>query len=146
VMPPAARAVTTGPRHHFFGFHDLVQWNAKGDLLLGLEVDGISRPPYPGEQARSGIICPESREFIPIHETCAFNYPQGARQQWIGDKVYQRAHGFSGPTTRVPYHSDLRRYSPLGVCRPHLRSYDSWFLEHSSNERPSPTLSVYCPA
>lgn len=79
------RAVTKGPRHHFFGFHDLVQWNAKGDLMLGLEVDDISRPPYPGDTARSGIIIPDTQEFIPIHDTQAFNYPQGARQQWMGE-------------------------------------------------------------
>ncbi len=84
-MKIAIKAVTKGPCHHFFGFHDLVQSNAKGDLLLGLEVDQISRPPYPGEKARAGVIFPYEQRFELIHETCAFNYPQGARQQWVGE-------------------------------------------------------------
>jgi len=84
-MPFEVHAVTKGPSHHFFGFHDLVQWNAKGDLMLALEVDDISHPPMAGEKARSGIIIPDEQEFVPIRETCAFNYPQGSRQQWLGD-------------------------------------------------------------
>jgi len=81
----AIKAVTKGPCHHFFGFHDLVQSNAKGDLLLGLEISDISRPPYAADKARVGVIFPDEQRFEGIHDTCAFNYPQGARQQWLGE-------------------------------------------------------------
>lgn len=79
------RAVTHGPKHHFFGFHDLVEWNATGDLMLGLEVDDISHPPLPGESALSGVINVGAGDFAPVHATTTFNYPQGARQQWLGE-------------------------------------------------------------
>lgn len=77
--------ITNGPKHHMFGFHDVVQTNAKGDLGLALEIDDISRPPLPGESCKSGVVELKSNEFIPIHDTHTWNYPQGARQQWLGD-------------------------------------------------------------
>lgn len=79
------KRITSGPKHHLFGFHDLVQTNAKGDLALALEVDDISHPPLPGETCLSGIVPAQGGDFVPIHATHTWNYPQGARQQWIGD-------------------------------------------------------------
>ena len=79
------KRITNGPKHHLFGFHDLVQTNAKGDLALTLEIDDISHPPLPGESCLSGIVPAGGGEFIPVHKTHTWNYPQGARQQWIGE-------------------------------------------------------------
>lgn len=79
------KRITSGPKHHLFGFHDLVQTNAKGDLALALEVDDISHPPLPGETCRSGVVPSDGGEFVPLHSTHTWNYPQGARQQWLGD-------------------------------------------------------------
>ena len=86
-------SITSGSRHHFFGFHDLVQSNAKGDLILALEVEDITHPPLPGESAQSGVVERATKNFIPIHQTEAFNYPQGARQQWVGDSDYFLCNG-----------------------------------------------------
>lgn len=77
--------VTSGPKHHLFGFHDLTMTNAKGDLALCLEIDDISHPPLPGEFCRSGVIPSSGGEFQCVHRTRTWNYPQGARQQWIGE-------------------------------------------------------------
>ena len=74
---------TNGPKHHLFGFHDLVAFNQTGEKLLSLEVDVINRPPLPGEQFGVGYVLWEKQEFVRLGETCAMNYPQGARQQWI---------------------------------------------------------------
>lgn len=79
--------VTDGPKHHFFGFHDLLATNADEDKLLSLEVEDISRPPLPKEKAGVGYVDIESREYVRLGETNAFNYPQGARMQWI-DNVH----------------------------------------------------------
>lgn len=78
-------AVSQSPGHHFFGFHDLDQWNKAGDLMLALRVEDISHPPYPDDVAISGVLIPQEKSFQPIHPTHAFNYPQGSRQQWLGD-------------------------------------------------------------
>lgn len=74
---------TNGPKHHLFGFHDLVAFNQTGEKLLSLEADVINRPPLPGEQFGVGYVLWEKQEFVKLGETCAMNYPQGARQQWI---------------------------------------------------------------
>lgn len=80
--------LTDGPLHHLFGFHDLLATNAGGDKLLSLEVKDISRPPLPFEKAGVGYVDLGSRKFVRLGETNAYNYPQGARQQWIDDSRF----------------------------------------------------------
>ena len=77
------KALTKGPKHHFFGFHDVVCSNQAGNLILALETDIIDRPPVPGQTVTVGVVDSKSGEFQPLVETEAFNFPQGARQQWI---------------------------------------------------------------
>ena len=78
--------LTDGPKHHLFGFHDLLATNNSGDKYISLEVDTINRPPLPGELFGVGYV--KDNHYIHIGETTALNYPQGARQQWIGDSEY----------------------------------------------------------
>lgn len=77
------KRLTYGPKHHLFGFHDLVISNKAGNKYLSLEVDTINRPPLPGELFGVGYV--KDGQYIKIGETTAFNYPQGARQQWVAD-------------------------------------------------------------
>lgn len=75
--------LTNGPKHHLFGFHDLLISNQADTKYLCLEVDTINRPPLPGEMFGVGYV--ENGHFIKVGETTALNYPQGARQQWVAD-------------------------------------------------------------
>lgn len=75
--------LTDGPKHHLFGFHDLIISNKADTKYLCLEVDTINRPPLPGEKFGVGYV--ENGKFVKVGETTALNYPQGARQQWVGD-------------------------------------------------------------
>lgn len=75
--------LTNGPKHHLFGFHDLLISNKVDSKYLCLEVDMINRPPLPGELFGVGYV--EKGQFIKVGETTALNYPQGARLQWVGD-------------------------------------------------------------
>lgn len=75
--------LTNGPKHHLFGFHDLLISNKTDTKYLCLEVDTINRPPLPDEKFSVGYV--ENGLFIKVGETTALNYPQGARQQWVGD-------------------------------------------------------------
>ena len=79
--------LTNGPKHHLFGFHDLYQTNAGGEFALSLEVDDISHPPLPGETCWAGVVSLDGRDFLPIQATHTWNYPQGARQQWVGESA-----------------------------------------------------------
>jgi hypothetical protein len=75
--------LTIGPKHHFFGFHDLPTWNFDDNKILCLEVDKINRPPLLGEEAGVGYV-DENGIYRKIGYTQAYNFPQGARMQWIG--------------------------------------------------------------
>ncbi|WP_147400013.1 hypothetical protein [Bacteroides ovatus] len=46
-------------------------------------MDIINRPPLPGELFGVGYV--KNGQYIRIGDTTALNYPQGARQQWLGD-------------------------------------------------------------
>lgn len=48
--------LTSGPKHHLFGFHDLLITNGVGDKYLSLEVDTMNRPPLPGELFGVGYV------------------------------------------------------------------------------------------
>jgi hypothetical protein len=76
------------PKHHLFGFHDLVAFNRTGEKLLTLEADVINRPPLPGERFGVGYTLWEEQRFISLGTTTAMNYPQGARQQWLNNHQF----------------------------------------------------------
>ena len=61
--------LTDGPKHHFWGFHDLLATNSDEDKLLSLEIDDISRPPLPAEKAGVGYVDIKSRRYIRLGET-----------------------------------------------------------------------------
>ena len=71
--------LTKPKKHHFFGFHDLLISNKKGDKVLSLQVDDIDHPPRIGQKANIGFIDDDSNEFHYIASTTAWNFPQGAR-------------------------------------------------------------------
>lgn len=79
---------TAGPKHHLFGFHDLIAFNQTGEKLLSLEADVINRPPLAGESFGVGYSLWEEKRFIRLGETTAMNYPQGARQQWLSNHEF----------------------------------------------------------
>lgn len=68
--------------NYFFGFHDLVAWNSKGNRLAALKITDICTPPSTQSPCEIGYL--EEGEFVKLGETTAYNYPQGARQQWVG--------------------------------------------------------------
>ena len=80
------KRLTNGPKHHLFGFHDLLISNGNNDKFLSLEVDTINRPPLPCELFGVGYV--KEGRYLRIGETTALNYPHGARQQWVGETDY----------------------------------------------------------
>jgi hypothetical protein len=78
------KRITHGPQHHLFGFHDICAWNKAADRLVALQVDNIDLPPSSEKEYGVGYVT-EGQEFVKVGTTSVFNYPQGARQQWIGN-------------------------------------------------------------
>lgn len=79
------RAVTKGPKSHFFGYYEKSPWNADGRYLLAHQVDFEYRQPEPGEPLTVGLIDLEDGDrFQPLVETTAWCWQQGAMLQWLG--------------------------------------------------------------
>lgn len=102
------KRISPGTKNYLFGFHDLVQTNAKGDMALALEVDDISHPPLPGEFCAAGVIDLTKGAFKKLHDTHTWNYPQGARQQWIGDTNLCVCNDRAEDGTLIAHISDAR--------------------------------------
>jgi len=78
------QAVTSGPRHHFFGYYDKTTWDATGRYLLALETAFMDRPPTPDDAAVVGIVdLQQGNTYIPLDETLAWNWQQGTMLQWL---------------------------------------------------------------
>ena len=78
----AVRALTNGPRHHFFGYYSVPVWNPAGTELLCLESEFQDHLPLPGERATIGLADAESGEFRPVTTTDAWNLQQGSWLYW----------------------------------------------------------------
>jgi hypothetical protein len=83
----SAVRLTDGPAHHFFGFHDLAIDSRASGSLVGLRVARIDRPPLGEDEAEvivfGGPDAPPD-EMRVLSRTKNFNFPQGARQHWLG--------------------------------------------------------------
>lgn len=80
---PSFRTLTSGDSH-FFGFHDLVPWDPSSAELLCLRTPvPEDHVPTHDEPATVGRVDEATGAFTPIGPTHAWNWQQGARQQWI---------------------------------------------------------------
>ncbi|MCE9567173.1 MAG: hypothetical protein K8U57_34660 [Planctomycetes bacterium] len=80
-----ARAVTKGPKHHFFGYYDKTPWDKTGRYLLVNEIDFIDRQPNPGEELTLGMVdLKDGDKFIELAKTPAWSWQQGTMLQWVG--------------------------------------------------------------
>ncbi len=82
---PHARAVTSDPGYHWFGYYDKCPWSADGRLMLAMEVDFMDRIPTGEDGIRVGLVDLESgTEFHALDETRAWCWQQGTMLQWLG--------------------------------------------------------------
>ncbi len=78
--------VTTGPKHHFFGYIGQCQtipWSGDGRYILAMEIEHIDRMPRPNEAAKIVLIdTHRNNELIEIDHTHAWNPQQGTMFYW----------------------------------------------------------------
>jgi hypothetical protein len=87
-----ARAVTKGPRHHFFGYYDKTPWDKTGRYLLANEIDFADRQPKPGEELTVGMVdLKDGDRFIALAKTPAWSWQQGTMLQWVGSAPEREA-------------------------------------------------------
>jgi hypothetical protein len=77
------RRVTTGPYHHLVGFNDLDPWSSREACLLCIRTEQMNRVPDGKLIAEVGVVRDDDGHFSSLGRTTGWNYPQGARQQWL---------------------------------------------------------------
>lgn len=83
---PPVRAITRGPRFHWFGYYDKLQFDPASRYALGNEVDFEHRSPKAGDVIRVGMVDLEDNDrWIELGESRAWNWQQGCMLQWLPD-------------------------------------------------------------
>ena len=77
------RAVTHGPRYHWFGYYDKFQFDSTGRRLLGMAVDFEHRSPRPDDVIGIGMVdLDDGNRWIPLGSSRAWGWQQGCMLQW----------------------------------------------------------------
>ena len=81
---PSIRAITRGPKYHWFGYYDKLEFDPSGRYVLGMEVDFEGRSPRPDDVIRIGMVDLEDGDrWIELGESRAWCWQQGCMLQWI---------------------------------------------------------------
>ncbi len=83
VALPQVRAVTRGPKIHWFGYYDKFQIDVSGRYLLCMEADFEHRLPEANEAVKIGMIdLTDGDKWIELGESRAWCWQQGCMLQW----------------------------------------------------------------
>ena len=78
------RAITKGPKHHWFGYYDKLEFDPTGRYVLSNQVDFEHRSPQAGDTIRVGMIdLQDNDRWIELGESRAWNWQQGCMLQWL---------------------------------------------------------------
>ncbi len=81
---PPVRRITKGPRHHWFGYYDKLQFDPTGRFVLGMEVDFEHRSPTANDVIKIGMVDLEDNDrWIELGESSAWGWQQGCMLQWL---------------------------------------------------------------
>jgi len=80
---PPIRSITKGPKYHWFGYYDKLQFSPSCRFVLGMEVDFEHRSPEPDDVIKVGMIDLENGgRWAELGETWAWCWQQGCMLQW----------------------------------------------------------------
>lgn len=97
---PPVQHVTTGPQNHFIGNYQTCPWSDSERYLLCLETTFQDRQPQAGDVAEIRLIDLNTKNLIALGQTSAWNFQQGAMQQWLS----------SSPDTLIIYNDRVSRH------------------------------------
>ncbi|MBN2375344.1 MAG: hypothetical protein JXD22_03010 [Sedimentisphaerales bacterium] len=81
---PPVRAVTHGPKQHWFAYYDKLQFDPTGRYLLGMEVDFNGRSPRPDDIIKIGMVdLKDNDRWIELGQSRAWGWQQGCMLQWL---------------------------------------------------------------
>jgi len=81
---PPQRTITAGPKHHWFGYYDKLEFDPSGRYCLGMEVDFEHRSPRPEDVIKIGMVdLQDGDRWSELGASCAWGWQQGCMLQWI---------------------------------------------------------------
>ena len=81
---PPTRVITRGPKHHWFGYYDKLQFDPTSRYVLGMEVGFQHRSPTGNDVISVGMVDLEDGDrWIPFGKSKAWNWQQGCMLQWL---------------------------------------------------------------
>jgi hypothetical protein len=81
---PEARAITSGPLHHWFGYYDKLEFDPDNRFVLGMEVGFEGRKPVADDVIKVGMVdIRDGDRWIELGESTAWSWQQGCMLQWI---------------------------------------------------------------
>lgn len=81
---PPYRVITRGPRHHWFGYYDKLEFDPTGRYILGMQVDFEHRAPRPDDVIQIGMVdLQDGDRWIELGQSTAWCWQQGCMLQWL---------------------------------------------------------------
>jgi len=78
-------AITSGPNEHLFAsYYGINSWSADQKYLTVLQTPIKYRLPNEDDPATLGLVDVQTKEFIPLVQTRAWNFQQGCMAHWLG--------------------------------------------------------------
>lgn len=80
---PPVRQITRGPKFHWFGYYDKMQFDPTNRFVLSNEVDFEGRTPSAGDRIRVGMVDLEDGDrWTDLGKSDAWGWQQGCMLQW----------------------------------------------------------------
>ncbi len=80
----SVRPITHGPKFHWFGYYDKLQFDPTDQYVLGMEVDFEHRFPLPDDVIKVGVVdLHDNDRWIELGTSAAWSWQQGCMLQWI---------------------------------------------------------------
>lgn len=78
-----ARAITRGPKHHWFGYYDKLEFDPTNRYVLSNQVDFEGRTPTAADRIQVGMVDLEDGDkWIELGKSDAWGWQQGCMLQW----------------------------------------------------------------
>jgi len=80
---PSVRAITRGPKYHWFGYYDKLQFDPTCRYVLGMEVGFQHRSPKPDDVIKIGMVdLRDGDRWTELGQSRAWCWQQGCMLQW----------------------------------------------------------------
>ncbi|MDG2470907.1 MAG: hypothetical protein P8M80_16625 [Pirellulaceae bacterium] len=81
---PPVRTITSGPKHHWFGYYDKLQFDPTNRFVLSNQVDFEHRTPTAEDTIKVGMVDTQNQDqWIELGQSQAWGWQQGCMLQWL---------------------------------------------------------------